>query len=73
MENLAEHLLYVIDTNGTFNSDRMAALLNIDHQAVVGAVKSLERHEGVRIIISCSHYMLVSCNLWHLASQCGNQ
>lgn len=51
MEDLPSQLLSVIDSNGTFDSNEMAAFLKVDHQKVVGAVKSLENQEGVIIIV----------------------
>lgn len=49
MEDLSKKLLSVLDTNGTFSSNEVAASLNVDHQTVVGVVNSLERREGVII------------------------
>lgn len=51
MEDLPSQLLSVLDTSDLpFRSDEVAAILKIDHQKVVGAVKSLQNQEGVIIL-----------------------
>lgn len=41
------HLLTILQQRETFQSNELAEQLNIDHQKVVGAIKSLQSHEEV--------------------------
>lgn len=47
--NLPQNLLYYLEKCGQFDTLQYATVINEDHQKVVGAVKSLQANEGVRI------------------------
>lgn len=43
----AQHLLTIIDEKDVFQSDELARQLGVDHQRMIGAIKSLQTQEGV--------------------------
>ena len=49
MAELNEEILKFLDTNSKLESLQYAEKLNLDHQKVVGAIKSLQINEGVII------------------------
>lgn len=52
--DLPQQLLNILDKEGGFDSIKLAAKLNLAHQKVIGAVKSLLTHEGVSSCIQGS-------------------
>jgi DNA-binding MarR family transcriptional regulator len=42
-----QKILTIIDGRGTFQSNELAEELGIDHQKLVGAIKSLQAQDGV--------------------------
>ena len=48
MTDLNEVILQFLDANSTLDSLKFASDQNLDHQKVVGAIKSLQINEGVR-------------------------
>ncbi len=45
-------LLSVLDSKNAFRTDELASELHVDHQKVVGAMKSLQNHQGVSLFRS---------------------
>lgn len=50
-DNLPIYLLKTLEERGTFDSNALAAELNLDHQKLVGALKSLQITPNVSFII----------------------
>ena len=44
---LPKTLLLILDAEGEFSSLKIAQRLGVPHQQLVGAIKSLQSHEGV--------------------------
>lgn len=56
VENLPQYLLdRLAATEGSLNSIDLSEVLNVDHQKIVGAVKSLLSHEGMLIATDVAH------------------
>lgn len=47
MTDLNEQMLQFLEANSTLDSLKYASDQNVDHQKVVGAIKSLQINEGV--------------------------
>lgn len=45
--NIPERLLSILAERSQFDTSSLAAELNLDHNKLIGAVKSLLSHEGV--------------------------
>lgn len=50
--DMPQILLNRLDSNGPFDTLEISEQLGVDHQKVIGAVKSLLNHEGVCFIYS---------------------
>lgn len=46
-KDLSVIILQIIDERSTFDSDVLAQELEIDHQKLIGAIKSLQTNENV--------------------------
>ena len=51
MAEIAQHILELIEKKGVIDTLDVAKALNVDHQKVVGATKSLQSLPNVRILL----------------------
>ncbi|XP_064626144.1 phenylalanine--tRNA ligase alpha subunit-like [Lineus longissimus] len=63
MEDLQQQILNFVEENGKLNSLEFANCLQIDHQKVVGTIKSIQAFDGV---INCE---LISSKRWELTKE----
>lgn len=47
IEELPQRLLKILSDSDVFNSLELAEKLNLDHQKVIGGIKSLQTHQNV--------------------------
>lgn len=51
MADLQEQILLILNEKGSLNSEELGKELQVDHQRIVGAIKSLETLPEVRFFI----------------------
>ena len=61
MEDITEQLLKELSVNSFFNSLELSSRLSLDHQKVVGAIKSLQSLGNVSVLIY--HYLMLETRL----------
>lgn len=64
MAELNEEILNFLEANTSFDSLEYAEKNQLDHQKVVGAIKSLQINEGVRCRLKYFYILFIKLNFY---------